>query len=282
MKIEIVDRSLMLILLLEECNFNCAHCIREDEPMEPDYRLSFEQLGLCLSDCRSLESIRWVHFSGGEPTLWTEEDRDLVDLLLEIANAGFTPGFTTNGSHFDDYVKCGNFFARYVGGSTMSLRVYLSIDSFHGNFDRKRGRAPSLDNIVRCKQELLPTKANLLVITVLATVSKDPKSLLPDEMIEYYESAGISFGFVPLLPHGRAKSFSHLCPDLSSDNPENLGAYSRFHRKGSWEKRYETGGRDSASHINLIGDDYYFTDPWRRVGKLEHLPDTIVQAYSEA
>ena len=69
MKIEIDDKSLMMIFLLEECNLECAHCIREDESMEPGYRLSFEQLQLCLSDCHGLESIRWVHFSAGEPAL---------------------------------------------------------------------------------------------------------------------------------------------------------------------------------------------------------------------
>ena len=45
--------------------------------MDPGYQLSFRQLQLCLSDCRGLKSITWVHFSGGEPTLWTEANRDL-------------------------------------------------------------------------------------------------------------------------------------------------------------------------------------------------------------
>ena len=79
MKIEIRDKSLMMIFLLEECNFECSHCLREDEPMVPGYKLSFKQLQLCLSDCQRLESISWVHFTGGEPTLCTDLF-DLVDL----------------------------------------------------------------------------------------------------------------------------------------------------------------------------------------------------------
>jgi molybdenum cofactor biosynthesis enzyme MoaA len=172
MGIEIGDKSLMMIFLLEECNFTCAHCVREDEPMVPGYKLSLGQLQLCLSDCRALESIRWVHFSGGEPTLWTERNRDLVDLLLNISKAGFTPGFTTNGSFFVDYSRCHDFFGKYVDGSTMPLRVYLSIDTFHRNFDVEKGRAQSLDNVMKCKQELPRAKADLLDIAVLVVVSK--------------------------------------------------------------------------------------------------------------
>ena len=107
MVIEILDRSMIGILLLERCNFECPHCVRSDEPMDPGYQLSFQQLQQCLGDCHALKSITWVHFSGGEPTLWTEGDRDLVDLLLETAKAGYTPSFTTNGSSFG----CGSFAA---------------------------------------------------------------------------------------------------------------------------------------------------------------------------
>lgn len=282
MKIEIIDKSLMMIFLLEACNFECIHCIREDEPMDPGYKLSSKQLRLCLSDCRRLESIRWVHFTGGEPTLWKEKNRSFVDLLLEISKAGFTPGFTTNGSFFVDYGRCHDFFAKYVDGSIMPLRVYFTIDTFHRNFNMKKGRSRCLDNVMKCKQELPRAKADLLKIDVMAVVSKDLNSLLPDEMIRYYESLGIAFAFLPLLLMGKAKSFSHLCPDVSSDNLEDLGAYQLFHQRKSRKKRDETRNGHRADFINLIGNDYYFTDPWRKVARLGYLPDTIVNAYSSA
>lgn len=281
MKIDIHDKSLMMIILLEECNLTCAHCVREDEPMDPGYRLSFEQLQSCLSDCHSLEAIRWVHFSGGEPTLWKEGNRNLVHLLLQISEAGFTPGFTTNGSYFVDYRRCREFFEEYLSGSTMPLRLYLSIDTFHRNFAARRGRARILDNVIRCRQELPSAKADLLNINVLTVISKDPASLLPVEMVEYYESLGVTFGFVPLLLRGKTKSFSHLCPDLSSDNPDDLGAYYRFYREQDRKRQRRPGNRHEASFINLIGDDYYFDNPWRNVGQLGNLPETIIRAYSE-
>ena len=280
MKIEINDKSLMMIILLEECNLACAHCSREDWPMDPGYKLSFKQLELCLSDCHSLESIRWVHFSGGEPTMWAERNRNLVDLLLKIAKAGFTPGFTTNGSFFVNYGKCRDFFEKYVDGSSMPLRVYLSIDTFHKNFNLTKERAKSLDNIIECKQELPRARADLLEINVMTVISKDFNSLLPEGMIRYYESHGVAFGFLPLLPGGRANSLIHLCPDLSSDNPRDLGAYGQFHTKKSRKERGKTKNRHRADFINLIGNDYYFANPWRKVAQLGNLPDTIIRAYS--
>lgn len=282
MGIEIGDKSLMMILLLEACNFDCIHCIREDEPMDPGYKLSFGQLQSCLADCRRLDTVRWVHFTGGEPTLWKEKNRYLIDLLLAISGAGFIPGFTSNGSFFTNYARCYKFFSKYFAGSTMPLRLYLSIDTFHDNFDVDSKRAPCLDNVIKCKQELPRAQADLLNIAVIVTISKDSKSLLPDEMIRYYESCGVSFGFVPLVRMGKAKSFSHLCPDLSRDDPESLGAYQRYYRERIRKKGDRSESRDRADHINLIGNDYYFADPWRKIAQLGRLPDEIIKTYSSA
>lgn len=270
----------MMIFLLEECNFSCSHCVREDEPMGPDYRLSFGQLQLCLSDCRSLDSVRWVHFSGGEPTLWTDGNHDLVDLLLEISDAGFTPGFTTNGSHFANYDLCHDFFEKYLDGSAMPLRLYVSIDTFHNNFDAEKGRSQSLDNVIRCKTDMSPGKGELLNIAVAAVISKDARSLLPDEMIRHYESLGVTFSFVPLRCKGKGKKLSHLCPDLGSDKPEDLGAYYRFCQTGAQSKRNQEN-LDEALCTVLIGDDYYVSWPWRKVAELGRLPDTIIHMYSD-
>jgi MoaA/NifB/PqqE/SkfB family radical SAM enzyme len=289
MKIEMIDKSLMMIFLLEECNFDCPHCVRGDEPMDIGYKLSFRQLQLCLSDCRRLESITWIHFSGGEPTIWREGDRDLVDLLLEISNHGFTPGFTTNGSSFLDYDRCQDFFRRYVDRSISPLRLYFSIDTFHGNFDIEKGRALSLDNLTKYKQGLPRNEADLLDTRVVTVISKDYESLLPDEMVDHYQSLGVSFGFIPLGFRGRARSLGHLCPDLESDNPEDLGAYQRFITEDERKTRDKIGSLEEANNLVLIGDTYYarvhgnqtFRESWQKIAQLDNLPDTIVRAYTE-
>jgi molybdenum cofactor biosynthesis enzyme MoaA len=260
-----------MIFLLEDCNFECNHCVREDEPMPRGYKLSLEQLRLCLTDCNQLKTIEWVHFSGGEPTLWSDGSRDLSDLLIEISKVDFEPGFTTNGSYFENYIKCKRLFQNYFDNADKPLRLYLSIDTFHHNFNIQKGRAQSLDNVLKYKMNLPSEKKKMLNINVLSTISKDSRSLLPDEMIEYYQSIGVDFVFTPLKAVGKAKSFSNLCPNLESDKQEELGAYHVFHQNKKEQK--------STSNIVLIGDNYYFPEPWRKVGRLGNLPDNIVDCY---
>jgi hypothetical protein len=213
----------------------------------------------------------------------------LVDLLLVIAQSGFDPGFTTNGSSFLNYDRCRRFLRRYIDASTKRLRLYLSIDTFHKNFNAATGRSHSLDNVMRCRQELPCDKRELLDTRVIVVVSKELESLLPDEMVTHYESMGVSFGFVPLHLRGRARSMSHLCPDLNSDNPEDLGAYQRFCGEKGCESSERAASPDKAAHIVLIGDDYYapvdddqgFGNKWQKVARLGHLPDELIRAYSE-
>jgi len=276
MEIKDINKSMMMIFLLEECNFSCNHCVREDEPMYPGYKLSFDQLKMCLSDCQNLKTIEWVHFSGGEPTLWKEGELKLEDLLIEISNAGYEPGFTTNGSNFLEYNKCYNFFKKYLNHAKKRLRLYISIDTFHGNYDVEKGRAKSLDNVIRFKMSIPSEKGKLLKVNVLVIVSKEAKSLLPDEMVEHYESQGVEFNFIPLEPKGKAKAISHLCPDLKSDKPEDLGVYYPFYKKKK--------DKEKKSNFILIGNDYYlydynynvkFTQRWHKVAQLGHLAEKV-------
>ena len=271
-----IDKSFMMVFLLEDCNFSCNHCVREDEPMFTGYKLSFEQFKTCISDCKDMKTVEWVHFSGGEPTLWNEGKRDIVDLLKEISKAGFESGFTTNGSNFVDYNECHKFFKKYFDSTSKGLHLYISIDTFHNNFDVEKGRAKSLDNVIRFKCDMPSNKGKLLKIIVLVTISKDIKSMLPDEMIDYYRSQGVEFKFLPLDLKGKAKSISHLCPDLESNKPEDMGAYYPFHQKKN--------EREVKSNLILIDNDYYlydydysieFTKRWYKVAKLGHLAEKI-------
>ena len=275
MDLRIADTSLMMVFLLEECNFSCDHRVREEEPMAPGYRLSSDQLKRCLSDCSMLPKVEWVHFSGGEPTLWGEGELDLVDLLVEISNAGYEPGFTTNGSQFEDYGRCFDLFRRYFNSANNTLRLYLSIDTFRRTYDARTGRSRALDNVLECKGGLPPENARLLEVKVIVVISKDAGSLLPEGMIEHYEALGVTFVFVPLQLKGKARSLAHLCPDLSGDGPEDLGAYHRYRPEGA------PRATDGIPNIVLIGSDYYFPNPWRLVARLGRLPDDIVAAYSD-
>jgi len=50
-------------------------------------------------------------------------------------------------------------------------------------------------------------------------------------MIEYYQTHGLTFFFLPLRAVGKVKSLSHLCPNLENDKQEELGVLYIFHQK---------------------------------------------------
>ena len=289
--IKIIEKSWIGIILLEQCNFDCPHCLRIDEPLDPGYKLTYKQLRLFLTDCGNLESLTWIHFSGGEPMLWKQDGLSLVDLLLEVAAEGYTPAFTTNGSYFNNFDNCCRFFAEYLDNTTERLIVWFSIDSFHSNFEIEKGRSQCMENVLRFKSDLSPDKANLLDLRIASAISRDPVSLLPEKMIRRYESRGVSFHFGPLRPNGRARQFKNICPDLESGKPENLGAYARYYKEPENASAESTvmKDRECVRSMCLIGDDYYLylgnNDPdlrsqFRKIAQLGHLPGEIIEAYS--
>ena len=85
----------------------------------------------------------------------------------------------------------------------MTLRTGVSMDKFHDNYDRKKGRADNLDNIVKVLVEMPEDKRAMHCVDVISIVSKDPDSYLPDEMKKYYGARGITFNDFPLQPIGR-------------------------------------------------------------------------------
>jgi len=80
-----------------------------------------------------------------------------------------------------------------------------------------------------------------------------------------------------------------ICPALDTDDPADLGAYARYHGKQAADQPAEGPGRDRASNIVLIGNEYYvhlegvsvFAKGWQKIGHLGALPDTIVRQYSQ-
>ena len=256
----------MGVSLLHKCNFNCEHCgyiylgDTDDHIVKPGYRVTWDQLNTMIDDCKSIRDSTWsVLFTGGEPTLWEEGDLKFIDVLLACARAGITPSFNTNGSYFDDYEQTRDFFNTYADNTKLTLSPFISMDNFHDNYDREKGRAKSLDNVVKVLDEMTPERRALFRIHVVIIVTKDPNSSLPQEMKDFYGAKGITFGDFPMLPIGKAKN---LQDQLSPD-------HERFMRpqEGEGERRPPMKG------ALLVGDSYmHFNKP---VGKLGHLSDFL-------
>jgi len=249
---------IMGVYLLYKCNFSCEHCgyiyvgDAEDHIIRPGYRLTWDQIMTAIRDCASLEDSYWnMNYTGGEPTLWKEDGKDLVDILVATARGGALPTYNTNGSYFDDFGKCYEFFRRYVDQADTPLKTFVSMDKFHKNYDQKTGRAKSLDNIAKALEALPDDKRALLSTHVVIIVTKDPNSSLPEDMKKHYGSMGITFGDFPMLNIGKAKNLKDQIPEFSGYPPMAF-----------------KDGRGPQVLV-LVGDDYYSGN--KKIGKLGHM-----------
>jgi organic radical activating enzyme len=255
------------VTLLHKCNFKCPHCgylyvdESEDHALKPGYRMTWEQIRRLLADCGSIEGERFGFvINGGEPTLWQEGDLRLIDVLLAVAEAGISPSYNTNGSYFVNYGRCRNFFRKYAEEAKIPLKTFVSIDKFHDNYDRGKGRAASLDNIVKALAEMPEDKREMHHVHVVTIISTDPDSYLPAEMKEHYGARGVTFGDFPMQPIGRAK-------DLMDEMPDS----EEFFKNMPPPK--ETAGYPIGS---LIGEDYIRHG--KKVARLGNLKELIAMA----
>jgi len=250
----------MGLSLLHKCNFNCDHCgyiyigDAEDHIIKPGYKLTWDQVKTATVDCNDVDGSYWnMNYTGGEPTLWEDGDKSFIDILIETANGGQSPSYNTNGSYFNDYEKTREFFFKYLENTDVPLGTFISMDKFHKNYDEEKGRAKSLDNLIKVMEEIPADKKDLFRNHVIIIVTKDPDSSLPDEMKEHYGASGITFGDFPVMPIGKAKELTEPFPD----SPE----FKIPPRKES----------DGPGVVTLVGDDYYTGST--KKGKLGHLAD---------
>ncbi len=236
------------VTLLHKCNFKCAHCgylyVDEsvDHALKPGYRMTWEQIQTLIAECNSIHDERFGFvINGGEPTLWEEGNLKLIDVLLAVAKGGIHPSYNTNGSYFVEYDQCYDFFHRYSEEATIQLRTFVSIDKFHDNYDPKRERAESLDNIVKVLATMPQNKREMHHIHVVTIVSTDPASYLPVGMKTYYIAKGVTFGDFPMQPIGRAK-------DLMDEMPDSKEFFKNMPPPGKDTPGYPIG--------SLIGEDY--------------------------
>ena len=250
----------MGVSLLHKCNFSCEHCgyiyiaDEEDHIIRPGYRLTWDQVMTAIQDCASLENSYWnVNYTGGEPTLWKEDGKDFMDILIATAKGGTLPTYNTNGSYFEDYDKCYKFFHRYLDSTDIPLKTFISMDKFHKNYDQEKGRAKSLDTIAKVFGTFSEEQKKLLTVHVVIIVTKDPNSSLPEEMKKHYGAMGVTFGDFPMINVGKAKNLKDQQPEFSGFNFELPKA------------------GNGPPVLVLVGDDYYAMS--KKVGKLGHMLD---------
>ena len=109
------------LAITDRCNFSCEGC-RVSNTGRPD--MSYEAAVRNLSRAFG-RGFRGVYFSGGEPTLWRDGERTLLDLVHAARSIGFFRQHVyTNGTHGLDW--------------SVDL-VWVSMDGLPATFSLRRG-----------------------------------------------------------------------------------------------------------------------------------------------
>lgn len=89
------------MIITYQCNLKCQHChIAENLPLIPlPHKISYDDAVQEMKD--SFErGARVLFFEGGEPTHWSDGDRNLLDLIKAGREIGYyVTGYTTNGTN---------------------------------------------------------------------------------------------------------------------------------------------------------------------------------------
>jgi uncharacterized Fe-S cluster-containing radical SAM superfamily protein len=217
--------------LTDACNKNCTVCLRSPEATK--HHLSYAEFRRYLDDLNRLSkqfAIKYQFITGGEPTLWKEGGKDIIDVLAEV-RALDGVGIVTmpsNGKVFEDLNFARAWLSRLSERLKRPIVLGISIAAYQNNFDGTRSAA--LDNILSvCREpgiKVLPI--------ILVTLGKD------DEFSAALEKA---YPLMPqrvtaLAPLGKASAMSDACPSLSLQGSDktSLGTFMAHFKKDVTEK----------------------------------------------
>lgn len=113
-----------VLFINNECNLRCKHCCIDKDTHK--IVKSFSQIESELIYSYKLGS-RFVDFEGGEPTMWTDGEKNINDLIFLAKKIGFfSTTVTTNAQKDFSWLKADS--------------VWVSIDGFEGSHDAVRGK----------------------------------------------------------------------------------------------------------------------------------------------
>jgi len=187
------------------------------------YHLSYKDVVDVANEVKYMDDIE-IRLSGGEPFLW---EGDIKRLIEELFDLGFTVSIITNGSFLKNSKNIKYIFGEIV---QRKLKLYISIDIWHKNYNVKDCRNKTLDNLIEWNNT-----ENNLDIYVQTTYTTDKQYNMSTEFIKYYRNKGIKFTINSLLPWGNGKNMDSLIPklSLSGNSKAGLGEY--------WKVLYSMG-----------------------------------------
>ncbi len=182
----------LVISPTKACNLRCVGCYADSGATREKLEWSvFERI---VSEARNLWGSAFMVISGGEPLVYKDEGKTVLDLAERHPDVFFM--MYTNGTLIDDEVarrlsKLGN------------LTPAISVEGLREPTDRRRGPGV-FDKIVAAFERLRREKV-IFGVSMTAT-RENSDTLLSDEIVDFYfEKLGAGYGWIfHYMPIGRA------------------------------------------------------------------------------
>jgi len=220
----------ILVSPTKKCNLFCIGCYADSDRTE--IKLSYPVLERIFSEARDMWGSRFFVFSGGEPLLYEDQGKGILDLVEKFHDCFFL--MYTNGTLIDQNV------ARRMAQAG-NIMPAISVEGLRETTEKRRGRGV-FDRILQAMDNLRKEK---VFYGISLTVTKDNAyEVFSDEVIDYYfNQLKVNFAWAfQYMPIGRAFTL-----DLLPSPEQRLWMFQR-----AWQLVYE-------KHIFLI--DFWNSGP---------------------
>ncbi len=185
--------SFLLISPTKRCNLNCIGCYASSSSKNAEH-LDFETVNRIMNEKRELWGSHFTVISGGEPTLWRDNGKDIIDLAAKHDDNYFL--MFTNGTTIND--KTAKRLAE-VGNITPAI----SVEGLEKETDARRGKG--VHKKILKSFEILRNYGVPFGISVTA-MKNNVNLITSDEFIDFYfEEQGAIYGWIfQYMPIGRS------------------------------------------------------------------------------
>ena len=236
------------IQMTNGCNKQCRGCLRSANTSSQ--KTDFTSFLKYSDDLKSLSTAyipEYQFVTGGEPTIWKSDGKDIVDVLITLSDLNIigTIFMPTNGKVFEDMTFARNFFKRLSSGVNNKVTVGISISEYQENLGESGYIA--LDNLIRLSKE--PGMKIYPLIMVTLSVDDDTDKRLA----KLYP--GVFQRVTPFAPLGDASDMTDRAPslNLAGKKKDSLGAYLPHFKKDVIQKLQISAGEfDTLTNVEII------------------------------
>jgi len=184
--------SFLLVSPTKRCNLFCVGCYADSDRTE--IKLSWPVMDRAVSEARNLWGARFVVISGGEPLLYEDQGKGILDLVEKYNDIFFL--MYTNGTLIDEKI------ARRMA-QTGNIMPAVSVEGLKDTTEKRRGRGV-FQKILEAFEHLHQEKV-FFGISLTITRNNVHEAFSDETMDFYFNKIGAHFAWAfQYMPIGRA------------------------------------------------------------------------------